>query len=78
MVIEVVVYKVQRCGTPCPIILKLQKSFGMEKPVIPKFAQFRDFNHRMTDLVYVIDVNDIWSFLLGRCRLMYILFIIYK
>ena len=32
----------------------------MEKPAVAKFAQFmRDRIHKMTDFVYLIDVNDI-------------------
>ena len=49
----------------------------MERPAVAMFAQFillKDLIHRMTDLVYVIDVNNIWSFLLGPCKLVYILF----
>ena len=32
----------------------------MEKPAVAMFAQFmRNLIHKMTDLVYAIDVNDI-------------------
>ena len=53
---------------------------GMEKPAVAIFAQIimRDSIHRMTGLVYIIDVNNNLSFLLGRCRLVYILFTVYN
>ena len=41
--------------------IKTSLSFGMERPAVATFAQFimRNLTHRMTDLVYVTDVNDI-------------------
>lgn len=51
----------------------------MEKPAVAMIAQFmRDMIHRMADLVYLIDVNDTWSSLLGRRRLVYIPLIAYN
>lgn len=49
----------------------------MGKPAVSMFAQFmRELIHSMADLVSEITVDDVWSFLLGWCRLVYLLFIV--
>ena len=53
---------------------------GMERPAIAVFAQFimKGSFHRMAGLVYVTDVNKNSKFLLGRCKLVHILFTVYN
>lgn len=50
----------------------------MERPSVLMVAQFiiRDLSHKMSHLVQATDVNKNSSFLLGWCRLVYILFIL--
>ena len=52
----------------------------MERAAVAVFAQFllRGLIQRMTHLVYVINATNNLSFLLVQCRLVCILFIVYK